>query len=193
MAGSLEQETILQSGDLQPVIDVSQIAAASQPGLPDQGAFFTYIANVHAAGSSERVTLDPYNPTVAANLASTLAEALLLLRTYDVWLMAAGVTTSVPAVTTHAALAFDVGATTPTINTTGTLKMPIAAWTSFIQADTAGIDGVGVDPMPLQRIGARMPRQMDGLAFDSLSTDVTTVTCILLCELVPKGLRPSVF
>ena len=193
IAGSLEQNTELDSRFVQPGLDVGGIAAASQPGLTDHGTFWASWVNTHPGTGKIATNFNLYAPTLAANLGA-LGEVLKLTAQFDIWAHFAACTIDSSGDGIVASLWYQIDTSTPTMGTTSTSHALVAMWDEFFDTNSGGADdaaqGAGG---AAQRISMRIPRSGTGMRFVTNASAATVFECRMLCEFVPKGLRPSVF
>jgi len=86
--GKGSQETFLEDGNVQQLLEISRLAAASQALGPAQGFFDGTLRMIHIAAGDIREIMDPYSPGTRAR--ELTGETLPFL--FDIWFLFASAT-----------------------------------------------------------------------------------------------------
>jgi len=190
--------TILDSGNLSQVLEVTDIVRRSRtPGITT-GWFYGLIRHVHAAAGLLNSTIDPYAPDGASQVAPF---PRIVPPGFDVWLLNASVLRNSGAGTLDgAALFLDPSAAQQGwgIDDSGTAIVandpyPLARWTS-LDTSMAGIDPFGIagDGGASVRINQRIARGTVIRFVSDVAAAAANVQCMMTMGLFVEGLGQDI-
>ncbi len=186
LSEGLDQTTELASG-VNMTLEIGNYVAGSGVGLPDDSIFQLTMTNAHAGAGSDSSEGDPYNYTTATNM----ALRLFARNDLDLWLLTAGITTTVIANSVGARLAYNANTATRMISPDGSStqgRTILQSWGSFFDA---GADNVGIPNESFRPL--RLSREFP-LNFGSQAvTGAVTMIMKGFVQAVPVGSKPSVW
>ncbi len=166
-------------------LEVGKFISGSMFGLPDDSFFGFAEDHVFVATGSLATDRDLYNYTLGINLPLGIFSS----EGTDLWVLSAGVTTTVISATVMAGIAFDDRTDSRGISfgASSLAQTPIYTWDSFLDAAS---DNWGAQQSPLRPF--RVPRGFN-LRFESRVTAAATVRFRMALQAVPAGMQPSVW
>ena len=204
-----EQYTTLDDGNVQQVLEISEVARRSLTPAGSSGFFSVQMRNTIGAAGIQRATLDPYNlgntTTVTLN---TNAYPVPVPRGFDVWLIGATCWAGDRTETNFCQLELIVDNSSMAINinteggsatqlTNDTIYMPMGRWDTFPNENTgpspsshyAGFTENGTSYLD---INVRVPRDSLLGFVSGTSANDNVNFCDIILGLFPEGLGQDV-
>lgn len=196
LSGAGSRLTELEDGQVDQVIEISNIARRGRTLAGTGGIYTAILRNIHTDAEAQTSTATPYNIALPADRAPW---PIPTSRRFDIWLLGASVRriSGSGSINAQLLVAFDAsqqawGFDDSAVVVQKASRFALGHWNSFLTAGTRVAGGL-VNGNTFLNIGIRLPRNDNTqLEFVSASSATMTLECDMILGLFPVGFGQDV-